>query len=229
MFFQSMTFANVNIVLFGNIQSQSVFRGAVTYSKPSAIAGPSFIFFDTITIAGPSLFYSYGNPRKDKFIFKLGVKYVDDGVPLFVSSSKEDFKNQRRNTVELSSDLQYSFGKKNKFGFGLQFHKDIKRHKKSLIEFNAKAPILPFTSLKLLTSFAQKEMNQYIYGPSSTSGAAYTSANIDIVIPFVPWEGIAKVGVVHTWVMKESNENAEYIRGDGKNFHSYFRLIWNVL
>ncbi|MCP4912141.1 MAG: hypothetical protein GY909_03395 [Oligoflexia bacterium] len=221
--------ASVKITLFGMGQSQSIFRGAVTYSKPSAMLGPSFTFFDSIVLAGPNIFFKAGDRNKDSVTYKIGVRYIDDNVPMFVSESKNDFKNQRRNTIESYAEASYRFGWRNKFGFSTELMKEWKRHKKSMATFSAFAPILPFTSLKGTISLAQKEMNQYIYGPSGTSGVGFSSLNINTVIPFVPWEGIAMLGATQYWINKEANQNAEYIRGDDKNMNFYFRIIWNVL
>lgn len=223
------TLSSVKITLFGMGQSQSIFRGAVTYSKSSGMIGPSFTFFDSVVLAGPNIFFKSGDPKKDSFTYRVGLRYVDDNVPMFVSESKNDFKNQRRNTVESYAGVSYRFGWRNKFGFATELTKEWKRHKKSMATFSAFTPFLPFTSLKGTISIAQEEMNQYIYGPSGISGVGYSSLNLNAVIPFVPWEGIAMLGVTQHWILKDANKNAEYIRGDDKNMNFYFRIIWNVL
>ena len=100
----------IRVSLSSFYKNKSVFRGAETWPKPSYFVGPGLIFFDRWLLRGPGLFYSHF-PRTSSFLLTAGISYFDDGESWpDTSDHKEDYRNQRKSTVEASTKFRYKFG-----------------------------------------------------------------------------------------------------------------------
>ena len=219
----------IRVSLSSFYKNKSVFRGAETWPKPSYFVGPGLIFFDKWLLRGPGLFYSHF-PRTSSFLFTAGVSYFDDGEPWpDTSDHKEDYRNQRKSTVEASTKFRYKFGYRNSFYLGVSLYKEIKYHYGHFSELEAGLPLLPYTGLHLKMGLGDKQANQYIYGPSGVSGEAYRSASVSVVIPHVPWNGIIRAEVNRSWIVQEKNRAGEYVKGKSVNDGGSMMLVWNLI
>ena len=221
--------AEVNIKLMAAYQNQSVYKGAVTWPKASAMVGPMFVFYKRFFLAGPSFYYAPFD-RDNHHYINSGLRYYDDGEPLIkLSDHEKDYRNERKATLNGHFLYAYNFGFKKKFKIGGKIEKDFTDHKGLHTELNLGAPFLPFTSLGLDIGYGEKSSNQYLYGPSSQSGMSYSAFNLNAVYPFVPWDGVAMINLKRSWVLQGQNKQAYYIRGDHINDQISLRLFWNAL
>ncbi len=108
-------------------------------------------------------------------------------------------------------------------------YQEIKRHFGRFGELEAGLPLLPYTGLHLKMGVGDTKANKYIYGPSGTSGEAYRSAAISLVIPHVPWNGIIRTEVKRSWIVQDKNRAAEYIKGNSSHDGASMMLIWNLI
>lgn len=213
-----------------NYQTSTIHRGAQIWPKNSLMLGPGFLFFDRqLKVFGPNIIYSLF-PEKDSSIhIDFGVRYFDDNKPLFYfGHHNEDYRNQRKNSLESYTSFSYNFGFKKKFSIGFSISKELIDYEGLYSELKLGAPIAPFTSLSALLSFAEKSSNQYLYGNTAISGVGYSQLGTTIVIPFVPWDGIIINQLNYSWIIKDTNKNADYIRGNDRHWVFSTRWIWKV-
>jgi len=219
----------LRISLSSFYRNKSVFRGAETWPDPSYFVGPSIILYDRWFIRGPALFYSHFS-KNSPFTLSAGISYLSDDEPWpDTSDHEEDYRNQRSSSLELSTTFRYKFGYRNSFYFGFAYYKEVKRHFGQFVEIMAGMPIFPYTSLHLKSGIGDLEANKYIYGPSSAEGEGYRSVSISLVIPHVPWEGIIRAQMERTWVVKDQNRKAEYIKEKYINDGMSLMLVWSII
>ena len=163
-------------------------------------------------------------------MLSAGISYFSDDEPWpDTSDHEEDYRNQRSSTLEFSSTFRYKFGYRNSFYLGFSYYKEVKRHFGQFIELMAGMPIFPYTSLHLKNGFGDPEANKYIYGPSASKGEGYRSVSISLVIPHVPWNGIIRAQKERTWVGKDQNRKAEYIKEKYINDGMSLMLVWSII
>lgn len=217
---------NIDLMFF--YQSQSIYRGAQIWPKGSIMAAPGFLFFERkLKIFGPNISYSFFPERDSHFKMDIGAKLFNDGDPLFsLGKAQLDYKNRRKKSLEAFTKFRYQFGFKNKFFISIFLAREIIEHKGLYSELSAGAPLFPFTSLVGKLSYAEKKTNQYIYGPEGVSGTGFGSLGINLVIPFVPWDGVIINQLTQSWILNKENQNADYIRGDKRQLTFSTRWIW---
>lgn len=215
--------------VMANYNSQQVYRGAVTWPKPTAIAGPMLVFYDRLFVAGPNIFYT-PTTRLDDFQWRVGVNFWDDNdPPIHFGDHEEDYRNKRSSSLELQTQFQYNFGWRKRFNAGAFLAREVKENIGLHSEVFLGAPLLPFTSVQARLSFSEKKMNKYLYGPTGVSGAGYSSFSFNGIFPFVPWNGMIMVNYTRFIVLKGENKTADYIRSDDINDVVSVRLFWNAL
>ncbi len=219
---------NINLMAF--ISAQTIYKGAQIWPKTTFLVAPGLQFFDRrLHIYGPNISWNFHSSKEDPIKLTFGGRYWDDDRPLIrPTGGDEDYRNQRSDSLEFYLKGNYSFGWKNKFAVGFYVGRDVIRYESWYSEFNAKVPLLPFTSLVGTISHAEGDTNRYLYGPESISGWGYGALAIRLVIPFVPWDGIIINSLEQSWVLKGANKNADYVRGNGDHLTFSTRWIWNV-
>lgn len=219
---------NFSIKLMGFATSQNLYRGAQIYPHASFGAGPMFVFYNKFSLAGPNLFYTPF--KKDSPIFlKTGLRYFDDNKPMFATKNHElDYRNRRKNSLELFQAISFQFGPRKKFALGGEISRDMISYKGLFFEPFVQIPVLPFTTFKTKFGFGQSSTNKYVYGSDGISGSSFVDFNINIVFPFVPWKGIAMIGGNYSVITRGINRHSEYIRGNYKQKLTYLRVVWDA-
>lgn len=211
-----------------NYQTQQVYRGAVIWPKPTAIAGPMLVFYERVFFAGPNLFYSPTN-RKDQLQWRTGVTFFDDDdPPIKFGDHQEDYRNRRKSSLEAYAQVSYNFGFRNKFQIGAYLGREVKENLGLHAEVFGALPLLPFTTFQVRYSVSESQMARYIYGPEANSGSGYASLALNAVYPFVPWDGIIMANYARSWVVQGPNKHADYIRGNDETDVFSLRIFWNA-
>lgn len=221
-------FAQTHMTLVAGGSSQFIFRGAPIWTAPAMLIGPGFVFFDKLELSGPSLAWSFFE-RQDIKSLKVGIKYFDDEKPLIrLDDTKRSFRNSRTSSVMAHVEYKYRFGWMDKFHIGALIERELKNYLGlySLIEFAV--PVLPFTSLTLSASFAEKSTNQYIYGRDARSGIGYHEFKLTNMFPFVPWKGRIITSLSHQIVSTGNARHAYLVNGDYKNWQLSSIVMWDV-
>lgn len=209
-------------------QSNSLYRGAQTWPHPSTFIGPSFTFYNRLSIKGPHLEYSHFS-RKSPWQAKMGVRYYDDDRPwIEFTDHKEDYRNKRESTVNLNILGEYRFGFKNKFSINFNVHKELKEHKGVFFETSTKIPIIKYLSLGYTLGLGDQESNQYLYGPEGKSGLAYHKLGLSYAYPRPPWKGIIITSLTGSKIIQTENQKADYVRSHDKQISAKLMLIWNI-
>ncbi len=218
---------NFGMSLGGFFSSQSVFRGAQTWPKPSMMAGPSFTFFEKVSLKGPSLTYSFLD-KKSPFSIEAGVHLLSDGKPLIsLGSHDEDYRNQRSSTFEFQTKFSFKF---RGFSAGLMLAKDLDETKALYSELNFGIPAyIKFLSLEYLIGIGEKGANQYSYGPSAVSGVGWQQFSLSYLMINLPWDGVIINSASYSKVLQDENKTADYIRSNEGNFVFRTILVWNLL
>lgn len=214
--------------VMANYSSQQIYRGAVIWPKPTALAGPMLVFYDRVYFAGPNLFYSPTN-REDQFRWRTGLTFFDDDdPPLSFGDHEEDYRNRRKSSAEYYFQASYNFGFRNKFQVGIFASREIKEGFGLHGEVFAASPLLPFTTLQARYSVSEKAMGKYLYGSDGDGGPGYFSLAINAVYPFVPWDGIIMANYARSWVVQGVNKHADFVRGNDQNDVFSLRIFWNA-
>ena len=214
--------------LAGFFASQRIYRGAVTWPKATAMGGPGFIFYRRLKVFGPHLSYDFSGAEGEPE-FQLGLRLFDDNPPwLREGDFRGDYRNQRRSTLELGGRVKLKLGKKKRHFVGLFVGRELRRTKGLYAAFSGGMPILPFTSLKAELALAEASTARYLYGPAAKAGWAHGGLEIFVVFPFVPWRGVSFLSFKRDWILEESNQRADYIRGQSANNTFSLRLIWDL-
>ena len=205
----SLSFAKIfGLGLGAFFQTKSVYRGALTWPKPSFMVGPSLILFDKLSIRGPSVSYSHF-PRDNPWEFESNFSIVDDGEPLLsLGSHEEDYRNSRKGSYEVSARVKYKFGFMNKFYVGALLARDLKRSEAFYSELQLGAPVFIYTTINYLMGFGELEANRYFYGEEAVSGPSWHEFSLKYVMPFVPWEGIVINSLSYSQILQTENQRA---------------------
>ncbi|MBF0365629.1 MAG: hypothetical protein HQK50_08655 [Oligoflexia bacterium] len=127
--------------------TRSVYQGALIWDAPILAAGPSFVFFNTISIGqgGLSLFYKFHEYQT----LTIGLSQFSDNPPGFpvvrLKSSNKDFKNQRASTY--GAYLKYDLRLKQYLSLTLLYQKDIKRHYGDYFNSKLSPSIIPLLAI----------------------------------------------------------------------------------
>jgi hypothetical protein len=219
----------IHLSFSSSYKNEHVFRGAETWPAPTFFIDPSLVVYEKIFIQGTTFLYSFFN-KDSPFYLKAGLSYIDDNKPYFDSSNhKEDYRNQRPSSLELSTTFRYHFGPQNSFYVGLNYFKEVKNHLGQFVELTAGLPLLPYSSLHIKSGRGDKLANQYIYGPSASSGEGFRSILLSFQIPHVSWDGMIEAHVERFWVVQAKNRNAEYIKGKYINDTLSLMFVWKLI
>lgn len=193
---------------------KSLYRGALIWDSPMLGAGPRFTFFNAITLAGPGLtFFKEFLPGQT---LSLGLSYFDDNEPggpfIFFKDETVDFKNKRGATID--SFLAYEFRFKWMFATKLEFHQDLKRNKGKYLYYEFSTNLIPFVGVGFAAGLGDKKNNQYVYGPDGSGGLGHVDYFVSHFRKgFLPWGGNLLLKYTRVTISKDSNSNADFIRG----------------
>ncbi len=201
--------------------SKSIYRGALTWSKPSFFVGPGIILYDKLHVRGPSLVYTQFN-RRDRYKLDFSIGTFNDRKPLFdVSSDEENFRNSRPSTVDFGVDAAYKFGFRNLFSIGAKLSYELKEYNAFYMHPYVKFPVAPFVSLQLGVGIGANETNQYLYGETANSGVGFYSAALNGFMPLP--KGVLICGLEYTSVQQAANRGAYLVGGKPDNLNLALR------
>lgn len=230
--FSFLSFAQekaIRLSFSSSYKNENVFRGAETWPRPIYFIDPSLVLYEKIFIQGTTLLYSFFS-KDSPFHLKAGLSYIDDHRPYFDKSNhQEDYRNQRSSSLELSTTFRYHFGLGNSYYVGLNYFKEVKNHLGQFVEFTAGFPLLPYSSLHIKSGRGDQLANQYIYGPSASSGEGFRSILLSFQIPHVSWDGMIEAHVERFWIVQTKNRDAEYIKGKYINDTLSLMFVWNLI
>lgn len=215
---------NLGVVYSGNIS----YRGALVWDAPIAVIGPSFVFFDAISLGagGLSVFKRFGDYHK----LAIGLNTFNDDEPNFpairLKSSSEDYKNQRAETF--GTYLKYDFRVRQFVAISLSYQKDLKRHEGNIIGARVSTSIIPFVTVGLDGDYADGKANRYAYGLEAISGVGHLTKFVSIMLPILPWQGRLITSFNHSKILKNTNAQADYVRGDQTNSNLSFIANWRL-
>lgn len=213
--------------LGGFFNSKSLFRGAETWPKPSMMVGPSFTFYERVSVKGPSVDYSFLGP-KSPLSLTMGVRLHSDGKPLIsLASHEEDYRNQRKSTFEFLTNLSYKF---RGFSGGVMLARDLDETKSLYSELTLGVPAyIKFLSLEFLIGIGEKGANKYSYGPTATSGAGWQQLSLKYLMINLPWDGVIINSASYSKILQDENRTADYVRSNDSHFVFSTVVVWKIL
>ncbi len=204
-------------------KSNSVYRGVLTWSRPSFFIGPGIIFYEKIHVRGPSFGYTHCK-RRDRYKLDVKLSTFNDRKPLFdLSSDEENFRNSRSSTFDFGVDTAYKFGFRNLFVVGAELSYEFKEYNAFYMYPYIKLPVAPFVSLKLGVSVGAKETNKYLYGETAKSGMGFYSAALNGFMPL--FKGALICGLEYTSVQQEENRESYLVGGKPDNLNLALRYV----
>lgn len=208
-----------------SFETKSLYRGALTWNKPSYFIGPGFVFYEKFALRGPGLSYQHFK-RRDKYIFNLGLQVFNDRRPFLSFSSDDDgLKNSRDLALDLSVQGGYKFGFRNLFEFGGEISRDFIEHKGLYVTPYFKLPVAPFVTLKTSLGLGEKTANQYLYGENAESGAGFYELNLQGFVPRFLNKGFVILSLAYTSVLNSSNRGGAILEGKPDNLNFSMRFI----
>ena len=166
---QPKKFRKFRINLATRITSNTLVRGAIFWPESGMVLGPSFTFFETISLRGLSLVW---NPlgRRNKHQIKLGTRLINDNGPFIkFTDHGTDYRNQRDNALEAYTQYRFSWGKRKKSYIEFTASQELISYHGSLVDAELGYPVFPYTSAMLRAGVGSKKANQYYYGPTGES------------------------------------------------------------
>lgn len=212
-----------------SFQTNSVYRGALTWNKPSYFFGPGFVFYEKFSLRGPGLLYSHFK-RKDKYVFNVGIQTFNDRRPFlsFSSDNEETLKNSRPISLDFNVRAGYKFGFRNFFEIGGEFSREFIEHEGVYVTPYFKAPVAPFVTLKTSLGVGEKSVNRYLYGDSAVSGAGFYELNLQGFIPKVFKKGFVVLSLAYTSVLRDLNRDGALLEGKPDNLNFSARFIYKI-
>ncbi|HAZ14502.1 MAG: hypothetical protein A2X86_00395 [Bdellovibrionales bacterium GWA2_49_15] len=204
-----------------------LYRGALIWDAPIMAAGPSFIFYNTVSLGqgGLSVFRKFA----DYHTVTLGASHFDDHKPsgpvLKLKESEEDFKNKRQSTY--GTYLKYDFKLKQYLAMALSYHKDLKRNKGNYLNGKISTSIIPFLTLGSGLDLGDAASNKYAYGPEGVSGVGHLDNFASISLPFLPWKGKLMINYNYLIIVHGENKNADFVRGNDTNSNFSVIASWS--
>lgn len=203
-----------------------LWRGALIWDAPTLMGGPRFTFFNFLTLAGPniSIFHEFEKAGK----LSLGASYFEDNEPngpvIKFKSKDEDFKNSRSATID--TFIKYEYRYKWFFSSSIEYHRDIKRSKGnySYVEFSTS--FIPSISVGVGQGFGDRKNNMYVYGRQAVGGTAHTEYFISYFKKELIFGGNFLLKYSLSTINKKTNEQADYIRGDGQQNQLTAGIFW---
>lgn len=217
---------NFGMSLGAFINSNSVFRGAQTWPKPSMMAGPSFTIFEKLSLKGPHLEYSFLD-KDSSFELRSGVKLLSDGEPLIsLGGHEEDYRNQRSSSFEFQTSFSYKY---RGFSAGLMLAKDLDETKALYSELKLGVPAyIKFLSASYLLGMGEKGANQYSYGPTAVSGIGWHQFSLKYLMIKMPWKGVLIHSLSYSKVLQSKNKTADFVRSNDGNTTFSSIAVWDL-
>jgi len=208
--------------------SQQVRRGVLVWNGSMIIGGPSFVFFDKISLRGQdglSLQHTVGVHQ-----FRLGIMIFDDSAPqgpvIELGSEKEDYKNLRQATFE--STFTYTYNQRGRFSAQLSASKD---HKNNGHYFSLSSNISPFPLWRVGTTFGfgNSKQNRYLYGPEGKGGLGHYDFFTSYMIPWIlPKKGVLIMRYTRSQVARGVNRHSFFTRGEYKHDTFFTGAFWRL-
>jgi len=211
-------------------QTKSVYRGALTWHKPSFFLGPSFVFFDKLFVRGPNLSYQFYD-RKSSYKLNLGISVFNDQKPIFdFSNDEESIRNSRNTALDFDVQAAYKFGYRKAFEVGARIAKDFIEHKAFYFEPQFSFPIAPFVKVRAYVGSGGRAMNAYLYGSRSDHVISHYGFGLSAFLPsvilpdFVP-NGVFLLSLEQTAVAGTENRRGVLLDGAPDNLNFSIRYF----
>lgn len=205
-----------------------IYRGALTWDAPIMAIAPSFIFFNKISLGQGGL--SYFNKFNDYNTFTIGLNAYNDNRPglpaIRLKDDELDYKNLRKSSTE--PYLKYDFRFRQYIATSFSYHKEIKEHYGDYFNLKISTSIIPFITLGTSYGNGDSKHNKYVYGPEGASGYTHQEKYANLTLPFIPWQGRLMINYHKSKILKETNVQANYIRGKKYNENFSLALMWNL-
>ncbi len=212
----------VNLAMMA--KSASLFHGVNYYNSPSAIVGPGLIFYDFVSVNGPSFHLTH---KFEKSSLRYGANYFDDSRPLFtLKKYGPDYRQSRKSIILTWMEFN---AKLDQFNFKVMCEKELKEWTGQSLNFSLGRTLVPLTSLTLNLSFLSSDFAKYTYGKSGVGGLAHTDLSIGIFLPFLFKNGILNSKLTYSSIVKSANINSELTRGEMSNLSFDVLAVWPLL
>lgn len=204
-----------------------VFRGALIWDAPIMGIGPSFVFYDTVSIGGGGFAIYKKFDKRHKISF--GSSMFDDNGPngpvFIIKKKQENFKNKRLGTYGAFFKYEYRF--RQFFSAAISYEQDLKVHYGSYLNATLTTSIIPFITLGVVGSTGSTGANTYAYGGEGVSGVGHTEYFASLMLPILPYKGIFIFKVARSKIIQEANYNADFVRGNRKNSTGTMLAMWS--
>jgi len=211
-------------------QTKSVYRGALTWNKPSFFIGPSFVFNEKFFVRGPNLSYQFYD-RKSSYRLNLGLSIFNDRKPIFdFSDDEETIRNSRDTALDFEVQLAYKFGYRKSFELGTTISKDFIEHKAFYFEPQFSFPVAPFTKIRAFLGSGGRDMNAFLYGSTSNHVISHYGFSLSTFLPsailpkFFP-KGAFILGLEQTSVAGAENRRGVLLDGAPDNLNFSLRYF----
>jgi len=229
--FPSLAFGKVLGVNGGVfIQTKSVYRGALTWNKPSFFIGPSFVFHEKFFVRGPNLSYQFYD-RKSSYRLNLRLSIFNDQKPIFdFSDDEETIRNSRSTALDFEVQFAYKFGYRKSFEVGATVSKDFIEHKAFYFEPQLSFPVAPFTKVRAFLGSGGRDMNAFLYGSDSDNVISHYGFSLSTFLPsailprFFPGGGFL-LGLEQTSVAGSVNRKGVLLDGARDNLNFSIRYF----
>jgi hypothetical protein len=211
-------------------RSLGVERGAVFSPLAGAFAGVGLAYGPHLKINGPQVVWEQFG-RRDPYQLKFTVKTLDDGKPMLGFRNfdeSRDYRTQRSETFEFVTEFGSKFGFKNLFKYHLKLHQDLKRNRGHSLIAQVDSPMIKFLTLSKSLVYNSTPMAEHLYGPSAVSGAGAFELGLNYTYTKMPFPGIGKFQLSQSWIIKDQNRSAEYIRNQFHHLTASFFLLWFI-
>ncbi|PIP88916.1 MAG: hypothetical protein COW01_05000 [Bdellovibrionales bacterium CG12_big_fil_rev_8_21_14_0_65_38_15] len=216
----------VEINLGAFYSHKRIWRGALIWNAPTLMAGPSFTFFNHVTIAGPNLTFFHEIQKGNKV--SLGASYFEDNEPngpvVKFKSQEEDYKNTRSATID--TFIKYEYRYKWFFNTSIEYHKDVKRSEGSYSYIEFATNLIPFIGVGVGQGFGDRDNNQYVYGTGAVGGMTHTEYFVSYFKKELIWDGNLLLKYSHSKINKKTNIQADRIRGNGSQDQFTAGIFW---
>jgi len=205
-------------------QTQSLYKGATFWPGPSAMAGPSLILWQKLSILGPRIMWQ--ETFSPSWKGKLGLSYVNDSRPLLpFTSPNRDKAIDRPAILEAMISCSYAVlspeTQKELLSFELEVSHDTLGKSGLFSKFSISTPFYWFRLLALgsALSWATDKTHEYLYDnlKEKGEGFGFIEAFARIFIPFVPWKGNLILSAQQYWILQQNHQRALSLRGESQN------------
>jgi len=218
----------VRITVAAVYLSKRIYRGALIWDAPIMAAGPSFVFYDKVSLGqgGLSVFKKFAHFHTAT----LGATFFNDNQPngpiLKLKNRASDFKNQRGSTYGVY--LKHDFKFKRYMATSLTYFLDLRRNHGNYANARISTSMIPFLTVGAGLGWGDLNNNKYVYGPEAMSGLGHIDGFVSAMLPGLPWHGRLSLNYSLSQIAKITNQQADYIRGNDLNSFVSFAAMWNI-